>query len=263
MSHLHARRIVERLRAQDWLSVTLELAIVIIGIFIAIQVDRWWADRDRQDREHQYVLRLIEDIERDSLALSQSIELAELRREFAELLIDTAEDPAAALDRPVEFMVAVSQAAFTETPALNSDTMEELRSTGNLGLLRDDALKAALFDYYRYDEASRQYLSLQLMTEFRHFELASGVLSNRQVTWLWDNVGIVGPWGADSVFAKTVAIDSVRAAANRLRKKRDFVDWLPEARGMQSELIDTHGRRLEKALALLAILRGIVRARDA
>jgi hypothetical protein len=255
---MFTRRVVERLRAQDWVAVLLELIIVVIGIFIAIQVDRWWADRDRELREHQYVVRLKEDIVRDSVSLTHSIQLAEQRQQFADLLIQAAEDPEVVEERPVEFMIAVHQSAYTATPALNSDTMEELRSTGNLGLLTNESLKSALFDYYRYDEASRQYLSLQLMTEFKHFELAAGILTNRQITWLWDNVGIVDSSDMETATHQEVELQSVRSAARRLREKPEFVAWLPEARGMQTELIFTHGHRLAKAEALLAILRGII-----
>ncbi len=67
----------------------------------------------------------------------------------------------------------ISRYRAQDWTALSSDTFEELRSTGNLGLLRDEKLKAALFEYYRFDEGQRQYQSLQLMTEIRHFEFAA------------------------------------------------------------------------------------------
>ena len=249
---------MNRLRSQDWMALVLELVIVVIGIFLAIQANGWLADRQDARLEREYIVRLLDDVERDSVSISQSIELADLRRGFADLLMEVAERPDAALARPVEFLVAVPQAFYTNTPATNSDTMEELRATGSLGLLRNPTLKAALFDYYRYDESERQYISLHLMMEARHFELAAGVLSNRQVAWIQDRVGIPGPAQMDSLSGLDVDLEAVASAARRLAGKPDFVAWLPQARGIQVELIEAHGFRLEKARQLALILRELV-----
>jgi len=134
-----------------------------------------------------YIARLAEDIERDINALEYSIELAAYRRDFADLLMAVARKPELSRNQPEKFPAAVHQAAFTYTPALSSDTFEELRSTGNLGLLRDAAIKADLFEYYRYDEGGRQYQGLQLMSEIRHMEFAARILTNEQRTWVQDN----------------------------------------------------------------------------
>lgn len=39
------RRVAARLRAQDWLAITIEVAIVIVGVFIGTQVSNWNEDR--------------------------------------------------------------------------------------------------------------------------------------------------------------------------------------------------------------------------
>lgn len=39
------KRVAARLRAQDWLAITIELAIVIVGVFIGTQVSNWNAQR--------------------------------------------------------------------------------------------------------------------------------------------------------------------------------------------------------------------------
>ena len=154
-------------------------------------------------------------------------------------------------------MAAIQQSTYTNTPSLNSDTFEELRATGGLGLLRNEELKAALFEYYRYDHSQRQYLSLQLMTEFRHFELATGILSNEQYVWMQDEIGYVSPANPIEAEFTPDQLDSLVAAAERIKDSPEFVAWLPEGRGMQLELIETHQGRLERANALLVILRGL------
>jgi hypothetical protein len=164
-------------RSVAWGHALLELVIVALGIVMAVQVDRWRKGREDVRREQEYIARLADDVQQDMGNLKASIELAELRRSFVVLLMDVAEDPSKALDAPVDFILAVAQAGYTHTPALTSNTFDELRSTGTLGLLRDPDLKKALSDYYGYDANQRQYLSLEIAEELRHFELGAGILT--------------------------------------------------------------------------------------
>ena len=248
------RRAINQVRRQDWAALASELIIVVVGIFIAIQVDRWWAHQDDLRQEQLYIARLISDVERDVFAIEDSTSLATHRLSLSNLLIEAAVDPGVARRQPADFMTAVHQSSFTHTPSLNTDTFEELRSTGSLGLLRNDELKSALFEYYRYDEGQRQYMSLQLMTEFRHFTLAAGILSNEQYVWMQDEMGYVSPNSRPNVEFTAVQLEDLFEAANRLKESANFVAWLPEGRSMQLELIDTHKRRLQRADALLDLL---------
>lgn len=247
-------RTINRFRAQDWVALGSELIIVVVGIFIAIQVDSWWRHRDELQQEQLYIARLIEDVERDKTAINRAISLARVRLSLADLLINAAVDPEIVLRRPADFMAAVRQSSFTHTASLNTDTFEELRATGRLGLLRNDELKSALFEYYRYDENMRQYLRLQLAVEFKHFELAAGILTNEQYVWFQDEIGYVSPDTPSGIEFSTAQLDALVAAAQRLKAATDFVAWLPEGRSMQIELATTHEGRLQRARALLVIL---------
>jgi len=256
MLQMIIKRIVQQIRAQDWTALISELLIVVVGIFIAIQADRWWEQQDDLRQEQQYIERLAEDIERDIANISYSIDLAAFRLEFAELLIAAAKNPEVIRNEPERFLAAVHQSAFTYTPALSSDTFEELRSTGKLGLLRDEKLKAALFEYYRFDDGQRQFQSLQLMTEIRHFELAAGILSNEQHVWVQDNYYVFNPGSATDEKYPESDIDAVVDAARRLQDSPDFIAWLPEARGLQLELTEINKMRLRGAESLLLLLKG-------
>ena len=249
------RRTIDSARTQDWPALFSELIIVVVGIFIAIQVDSWWQGQENLQQEQVYVARLILDVENDIGSIEFAISLAEYRLTLADLLIAASSNPFVAREQPVDFMTAIHQSSFTHTPSLNTDTFEELRSIGGLRLLRDDALKAALFEYHRYDEMMRQYQSLQLMTEFRHLELAAGVLSTEQYVWMQNEMGYVSPFTRPAITFSQQQLDGLEDAANRISATPGFLEWLPESRSMQMELIDTHNRRLEHANKLLAILR--------
>ena len=248
------RRLVSSLRAQNWSSALLELLVVALGILMAFQVDRWWEHRNDRELELEYIGRLRGDVERDIEALTFAIRQAELRRSFAALLMDVADDPAIAQDRPVDFLLAVNQAAFTYTPSLTSNTFEELKSTGRLGLIENIEVRDLLFDYYRYDEDQRQYQPLNLMQEFRHFELGAGILPNSLLTQMHLTWRVVNEEELDGFRGDPVDLDQVAAAAERLQQQTDFVNWLPIAHEMQTEILETNAERLERARHLLITL---------
>jgi hypothetical protein len=248
-------RMIESVKTQNWSALLGELAIVVLGIFIALQVDSWWQGQEDLQQEQVYIDRLIDDFEKDSSALAGSVELARMRQGFADLLMEVADNPSAARKRPAEFLAAIDLAAYTYTPAVNSHTFEELRSTGNLGLLRNAELKSALFSYYQYDETSRQWIELFLKSEFEHFRLSSGVLANDLHIWAQDNVQSIRPNDPSVPNVPQYLMPAVMAAAQLLGEKTEFVAFLPRSRRVQLDLIDMNGSRHEIAEEILTILR--------
>lgn len=249
------RRLAKRLRDQDWLAVVVELLVVMVGLLAAFQIDRSWeARRDRLD-EASYVARLIADLEEDVPALEYAIELAEIRRDFAHFVAQVAADPALALERPTYFLAAIAQAAFTYTPSLASYTFDDLRSTGNLDLIRDQDIRRALRSYYSYDEGQRQFIALNLMVEFRYFELSAGVLTLDQFRLVQDRWDVVNSDNIEELQELRPDEDGVRAAAARLGTNAELLSWLPRVRRLQTDQINANGGRLDHARSLLETLR--------
>jgi hypothetical protein len=249
------RRISSNLRKQNWGQAFFELLIVAVGILMALQVDRWREESNNREIEQEYLSRLTDDIDEDIQSLGRGVNIAELRRTFAELLMAVAENPDLALESPQDFFVAIHQSAYTFTPALTSNTFDELRSTGNMRLLRDTTLKNALFSYYRYDQVQRQFINLQQAQEIRHFERATGILTNGQAKRIDDEWGIAGLTNIEEVRNSAVDLTEVKAAVDRFLNSSKFIEWLPISYGMQIELAETNGERLRLATELQEILR--------
>ena len=70
------RRFINQFRSQDWPALFAELVIVVVGIFIAIQVENWREHHADLRQEQAYIARLAGDIERDIEAIGFSISLA-------------------------------------------------------------------------------------------------------------------------------------------------------------------------------------------
>ena len=73
------KRITRHIREHDWFAVIIEVVVIIIGLMLAFQLDRWREDRVERQEERTYVNRLVSDIEIDIPAIEYAIELQTLR----------------------------------------------------------------------------------------------------------------------------------------------------------------------------------------
>jgi hypothetical protein len=247
-------RFARYVRQHDWFAVLIEVGVVIVGLMLAFQLDGWVEQRGERRMEAEYVDRLIDDLEADVTAIQFAIDLATLRLRLVDLLMEVSRDPAAALSRPVEFLGAVNQAAFTYTPSLTTHTFEDLRSTGNMRLILNQNLKDALYDYYGFDQSQRQYRPLQFSTEHRHFELAAGVLSHEQELFVQETLKILNPEDMDEIENAELNIEQVDLAAQRFSQRTGLIAWLPQVRHLQVEQTDVHEERLSRGKAVLDVL---------
>jgi len=249
------KRITLFVRRHDWFAVGIEIMVVMIGLLLAFQLDRWRENRVEREEERVYVHRLIADLETDVPLIEHAIKLQEMRLELVDFLIEVAKEPQTALTMPTLFMGAVSQAAYTYTPQLTSHTFENLRSTGDLKLIRNEDLKDALLSYYGLDAEQRQYRPLQLDTEHRHFELAAGILSLEQERYIQEHWLFFPPDEMDGPRSESPEVSGILEAATRLQNRPTFIAWLPYVRQMQLEQIDVHTMRLDRAEGVLGSLR--------
>ncbi|EED36175.1 conserved hypothetical protein [Luminiphilus syltensis NOR5-1B] len=253
------KRIFVFVRQRDWFAVAIEILVVMAGLLLAFQLDRWREDHAERQQERSYVNRLIADMQTDIPEIESAIALQQLRLELVDLLIAVGEDPKAAMAKPTVFMGAVSQAAYTYTPELTSYTFDNLRSTGDLRLIRSATLKNALFDYYAFDASQRQYRPLHFATEHRHFELAAGVLNTRQAQYIQQHWLFFYPENMDAPSSERPKIEGVFEAAQRLQSKSELIAWLPFVRQMQLEQIEVHGDRLKRGRNVLDLAQNYAR----
>ncbi|NIN40161.1 MAG: hypothetical protein GTO67_16640, partial [Gammaproteobacteria bacterium] len=64
------RRMAKALRARDWSTVLLELAVVVVGIYLGLQVDAWDTVRQQRAEADYYVERIAVELD-DTLELLQ------------------------------------------------------------------------------------------------------------------------------------------------------------------------------------------------
>ena len=132
----------------NWRLAVGELFIVALGVLIAL-----WADQAIQARQEaaladSYLERLQTDIRADISALRFSADQARNRLAITRRVEAWLQDPDAAPE-PDDLVMNVHYAGITFMPTLSKFTIEELKSTGDLRLLKNEALKRQVADYYK------------------------------------------------------------------------------------------------------------------
>jgi hypothetical protein len=143
------RRITEHLRSQNWFAVGLELIVVVVGIVIGLQADAWMSVKRDRALEVEYFERLVSDMEESVLAQQANIE--------------TFDDGTASIDYIAQLQRAgtfegvdeerliqgLNSVGWVAPPATNMVTVRELQSTGNISLIRDVSVRAAIGQFER------------------------------------------------------------------------------------------------------------------
>lgn len=141
------RRITKHVREQNWFAVFLDFFIVVVGILIAFQITNWSEARNDGQLREFYLERLQSDLS----MTSQSLAIREQRSAEILGIIDAF---ATALNNPEtsdEDLVDATRDYFSKGSGLPDftvvrTTFDGLASTGNLGILDNQDLAAALTD---------------------------------------------------------------------------------------------------------------------
>ena len=137
------KRIGQALRAQEWPAVAIEFAIVVLGIFVALQAQNWNQERLDRQLEQVYITRLADETRSNLEILNQHEQIFAGKVQFILDLPELALEDRVRRD-PEAFMFELDNSSYVGLPDLRSETYQELESSGRLALLRDTDLRAPL-----------------------------------------------------------------------------------------------------------------------
>lgn len=142
------RRISEALRKQDWLTISVELAVVVVGIFLGLQVDEWNRNRVDAENEQAFLARLAVDVARMERFETSYIEAANQRLENLQTTIRALQtcrlpdDDRAAFESTLLTHQHMSQVATIDT------TYNEMVIAGAVARMRDAGIKERLISTF-------------------------------------------------------------------------------------------------------------------
>jgi hypothetical protein len=126
--------------------------IIIVSILLAFAVEEWRDERSDRDLEHEYLIRLVEDIDAN-IAESERQSLGHARQVANARAIYSFVDSGDSTGLENAVLVSTSyNASPSATASWVDDTFEELKSTGRLSLIRSAAVRQSLLAYYRFLE---------------------------------------------------------------------------------------------------------------
>jgi hypothetical protein len=170
------RSVTAHVKTQNWLAVTLDLLIVIVGVFIGIEVANWNEARQEHNEERRYYSQLLVDLNHDLDSLSGAARRARFHDEAAELVLAKLRGKPTPGVPPVRLAKAIHYAGFIYLPKPARGTYDELISTGNLGLLRNQQIKSHIADYYGEFDDNRQWDVLLRGQQSDYWTETAGIL---------------------------------------------------------------------------------------
>ena len=150
------RRIGAAIRSRDWTAVAIEFAIVVLGIFVALQAENWNQERRDRQLEQVYISRLIDETRVNLALLNELHQILDDKIDFILALPDISLGDAFRRN-PQDFMSRLDYSTYLALPGLRSETYQELESSGRLSLLRDTELRSAIANNLNDYESARPF----------------------------------------------------------------------------------------------------------
>ena len=143
------RSVMRHVRDQNWFAVGLDFLIVIVGVFIGIQVANWNEARVEIQREAIYLAALREDFNQIIAELEADVRAYETTANAMTFLVGQSQkqSPDASVATLNE---AAEQLIKMESTPIVADTYSNLTGSGDLSIIKSQALKNELASFYSY-----------------------------------------------------------------------------------------------------------------
>jgi hypothetical protein len=148
------RRLVGHLRHDNWFTVIVELVVVVVGLFLAFQLDRWYESQRSKSGLQAHLVSLTEDFTENETRLTSAISIGKQEMEAAitlraEIRKDTPDLSVTELNQ------LISQTSILPTFDAVDLAFRNLIGDGTLADLRSSDLKKELAEFYAAYELTK------------------------------------------------------------------------------------------------------------
>lgn len=140
------RRLREQAVQQNWFGVAVDLAILILGVFLGIQVNNWNQERLAQHAGQEYRQRIIGDIESNRTDLANRLTYFRDIKTFAAGTLGALDRPVG--EQPQAFLVNAYQASQITPRKMRRFAYDEALSTGQFMKVGSAEVRERLSNYY-------------------------------------------------------------------------------------------------------------------
>lgn len=157
------RRLAQHVQSQNWFAVWLDFLIVVVGVFVGLQVSNWNDDTRVQALEQSYLSRVAEEVTANIATFESGIEHAEQSRAALGLFLGALSDPSVSNADLVRHTTQyISIGTFLSDYRPSQATFDDLKSTGNLDIIRNQELRNSLVQLHAHYADSIETFSVNL-----------------------------------------------------------------------------------------------------
>ncbi len=125
-----------------------EIVLVVFGILIALQINNWNEGRKEKELEQSYYCLLLDDIRQDRDQVEKLKQLVHERIGSSNKAIsEIQKDQSDATEVGVNFLLSIRMGKRTFDP--NDATFQDIKSSGNLGIIKDKEILQKLNRYFK------------------------------------------------------------------------------------------------------------------
>lgn len=139
-------RAIAHIRNQNWMASAIELVIVIFGVFIGIQVSNWNQQRVADKQSQLFTERLKTDLRDEAFSYQYLIEYNRDVRGAAERTVNALSGKLTLSNE--QLLINAYRATQYKQPMRFRATYDELISTGNIDLIKDEKLRLLAMRIY-------------------------------------------------------------------------------------------------------------------
>ena len=199
---------------------------MVIGILIALQINNWNELRKEKAIEHNYLLRLYSDLQKDRDILTFSKSLSEIRMSQVNLLTDAIKDPDLSNDKPKKILESIEKVTWLSYLPLSRIVYNELLSSGKMSLIRSEELREQLAIYY--GDANHWEITLNDKGSQKEFSYTTAGLLSKEMLTAIENTESTDPSLSSHYLDLEIDKNEVKRIILELSSNEEAVKWLPQ-----------------------------------
>lgn len=140
------RRLSQSLKTQNWTAIWIEFILLVSGVFLGMQVSNWNAERELSKKTEVFTARLLADLRYELWSERLLIEYYKDVQDNAILALDVLSGTKAQTDE--QFLISAYRSSQYRWNIQRRATYDELVSTGSIGLIASDKLRALAINMF-------------------------------------------------------------------------------------------------------------------
>lgn len=149
------RRVIKHVKDQNWLAVTIDFLIVVIGIFVGLQVQEWSVQQSEKKLETEYLQRILADVERSISSNNFVLEFNNTPNDNLWLVYQSLQACELAEEDKDKFANGIAYIGRVVRPLFLMGTVAEMQSAGHFRFIRNYKIRDLaneLADLHAYDQ---------------------------------------------------------------------------------------------------------------